>query len=559
MSIHYGKSSETGHTLVFTILLVVVLFTLASGLILTTSTDFKVAGAVTHHGTALYSADAGLRNIVCLQNDTTRSPRYLFDSDSYQDLEGDPTLEDLELIDSVDGHLIGISTCEILGSNPLSDPPPYTARCAALVGGASRTVRAEIAPIRILDYAVFSEADVRIAPNITINGKIYSADRLILNGPPIIFNKDVEYVNGIVNQDYGTYNGPVEQIDPWPSLTSVVELAFFELASKETGHCGDGVGLYIGPDSGARHNDLFYLSSSSYQIDLTLFDFSGPFKDPPEPVSYNGTDLERYESGEPLTDFNGIIFIDKHLYIWGINGGRSVEDFHVVDGDKPLSSYYDYPGPNGTGNNLYSNNRLDPLEDGTGGGVVNGVLDPAGRGRNLTIVTAQYQDVYIAHNCFTGTDHAGNPVAMGIISGDAIKITSDSPRTIFIEAALLAVGEDSGYSWYPLGSSSSHQDNYWAEGPDGTYVFDLDNDGIIEDDNGQGQPEDRDETSILSAWSLINEGNLVTYDTPVSGIWASGGHIRIYQYDQKLEYAELPCYPIIPIYGIRPGTWIEEM
>ena len=35
--------------------------------------------------------------------------------------------------------------------------------------------------------------------------------------------------------------------------------------------CDDGIGLYIGTDTGQRHDTLFRRSGSTYEIDLTLF------------------------------------------------------------------------------------------------------------------------------------------------------------------------------------------------------------------------------------------------------------------------------------------------
>ena len=552
------RSREAGNALLLTLLVIAVLFVLGSAFVVVSVAGYRSASAHAASTSALYVADAGFQQIVGKQNDSTQNPRFIFNPTTYQSSGANPYFVDFDVKDPSTGVSVGKVTRKIVNNkDPLTDAPPYRVAATSSVRGAVRKLEADIAPRSLLEYAVWSEGTVNVASNITISGKMYSASTINLTGSPITFLKDVEYVTSLTNQNYGTYYGQIVDLAAaYPTLTTLVDLNNFELSGKEGGHCGAAAGLYIGGDAGAMNNALFTRSAGVYQIDLTLFDLSGPTKSPAQAVTYNGTALKRFSDGAPLTAFSGVIFVEGELHIWGMLGGRSVEDATVLDKSKPAGPAW-YAGPNGSGMNLYSNNELDSGEDGSGGGTVNGGLDPRKLGQNLTIVTGTGQDIVIEHNIFMGYSPAGAPVRMALISGDAIYVAANSPKTIVIEAALLARGEDGGISWQPLGDATTHQDNYWAKAPDGSYVYDLDNDGTLESNNGASVAGDRNENSMLSAWALIERGNLVTAGTPVSGIWASASHLRNYAYDPTLVTSEPPCYPVLALYQVVPGTWHE--
>ncbi|MFC2172109.1 PilX N-terminal domain-containing pilus assembly protein [Acidobacteriota bacterium] len=556
--------NNEGIALITAVILLLVLFVLGTGLIILANTELQISKSFSSNTKALYIAEAGIHEIAAHQNDPTASTAYFKDDNSFQTTGVDPYFVDMSITDPQNGKVLGTCTRQVInGKDPRVDDPPYRIRATASTSFATRILEADLKEYlgdTVLGYSMYSEVSLGLEPGQVFDGHIYADGDLTLSGTGIVFNKNVEYVNNLVNSDNGSYNGAV--IHPPSSkiaLTDLVDLNHLEQASKQPGKCGSGaIGLYIGPDTGAKNNALFERSSGVYQIDLTLFNFSGALDSPQKAIEYDGTNLIRFDHTHAIKKFNGVIFVEGELHIWGINGGRSVEDFTVLDQDKSANSGIWYPGPNGLGNNNYSNNVLDSKEDGDNGGESDGKLDPAKQGFNLTIVTASGYDIYIDHNIFTGQDFNGRDVNVALISGDAIYVSPDSPKTTIIEASLLALGEDSGNSFIPAGNATTHQDNYWAELKDGgDYIYDVNRDGIFENNNHVGQVGDRNETDMLGAWSLILDGNLVTTNTISYGQWSSGGHIQVYRYNESLQTAKPSCYPCVGKYDIMAGTWVE--
>lgn len=541
---------------------------------------------------ARYFAEGMLDRVVGLQNDLTATPRYLFDADVYTARAAGPAdttrFADRDAVQPTaeGGEEIGTLETRILGKDPVTESPPYTLEAtAALDDGSSTTFRVVVDVVSLLDFAVFSDDDIAIAPDVTVAGRVYSAGDIGIVAPTATFLRSVEYVGSLQNPGYGDFRQGYQQIQPLQSIPDLVDLSFFEDATKAAGVCGEGRGLYIGTDGSpavdAQTEALFRASEAGpvgskpaagyesdearagcrdgngcYAIDLTLFDFSA------SPITYGGTPLVGYD-GQPLTDFNGVIWSDGEVHVWGHLGGRSPEDLTVTDG-------LGYMTPPFVANNEYSNDVLDLNEDGSGGGVADGLLDPAGRGANVGIYADGH--LYIDHNVWAGTAADGTDVRVALVARRDIRIDSYSPKTIVVEAAILSVTE----SWRPQGDvewkwqggwtleNDSHQDNDWAnnagDSPPNTYKFDLDGDGTLEGNNGANYPNDQNENNVRWAWTLRNVGNLVVNESPHSGPWSQPSwkpHPRFYTYDTKLQTAEIPCYPTLPDYGMVPGSFTE--
>jgi len=556
-------ADERGAALVLVLLVATILFALGSLAVAVSIPESRIAGNFQNSIAAKYFAESAIEKVVGLQNDMTKSPRYLLNPSSYALLTADSVVFPLDSAISPragGNRTVGTIRTAITNANPWDTPAPYTVRATATLNdGSSTTYEAAVDVVSLLDFAVYSEASIGIAPNITISGRLYSGANINFTGPNIILMGRVEYVSSISGVQYADFRKGYEQVDALPSVVNLADMSFYEQAAKSAGECTDGIGLYIGSDGPSsvdqQSTNLFtrlnykkWNSQSGCRdgnncvvLDLSLFDFSV------SPVTYNGTALIGFD-GQPLTDFNGIIFSEMETHTWGHLGGRSVEDLPVTDTRA-------YMTPPGVSVNLYSNNVLDTGEDGVNGGVVNGQLDPRGRGANVGLYVLG--NIYIDHNIFAGVDSAGQPVRFAMVARDYVHVDAHSPRTIIMESAVLAVTR----TWDPEGSSSNHQANYWAEngGTGGGYVYDLDGDGTIETNTGVGQSGDRNETSMLYAWTLLNLGNLVTDTRPNSGVWASYGHPRYYVYDVELQTAEIPCYPTLPDFGIVPGSFTEVL
>ncbi|MCG8466939.1 MAG: hypothetical protein MJB57_01825 [Gemmatimonadetes bacterium] len=564
---------ERGGAIIMAILVSMVVLG-AGALALTVSrNDMRITANHNRGVLAKYHAESQLQRSIGLQNDLTQSPRWLRDGANYAYRAtgvGDTSRTVPQTANApFAGGTASDGTVEIrvIDKDPVTETAPYTIQARSqLADGSSATYQAVVDVLSLLDFAVFSDSDINVGGNITISGRMYAGDDITLWGTNANFLQRVEYVDQLNNPWNGTFFQGSEQVEPLPSISALTNLDFFENASKNAGVCTSGIGIYIGDDNpvaAAQTAALFtaYEGSSPansaswganqaacrtgtpcYALDMTLFDFSAT------PITYGGNVVVDF-SGNPITNFNGVIWADDEIHVWGHLGGRSIEENTVTDTEGYINPPFAWP-------NVYSNNRLDPGEDGNNGGIVNGILDPGNRGANLGIYTDSM--MVIDHNIWAGTDVNGEPVRMALVARQNVRIDAYSPLIMVVEAATLSVTA----RWDPQGSHSDHQPNHWTnvngDQPPNTYQWDLDYDGVIETNNGYGWA-DRDETDVYWAAGLLNLGNLVSATNPVSGHWASMGHPRFYTYDTQLQTAEIPCYPTLPNYGIVPGSFTEVL
>ncbi len=565
---------ESGGAIIMAILVSMVVLGAGAVALSVTRSEMRVTANHSRGLLSKYHSEAGLQRAVGLQNDLTSSPRFLFNAANYTSRATSSTDTSFLTVSAAtapfaagaqsDGNVL----LRVIGKDPVTQTPPYTVQSvASLADGSSATYQAVVDVVSLLDFAVFSDDDIFIAPNITISGRLYSGDDINLTGPTATFLQRVEYADQLLNPGNGVFQQGYQKIPPLPSIPSLVNLTFFENASKNAGVCSSGRGLYIGTDGSgvvdAQSTTLFrayrsgspagYSSSwgtpgcrsatSCYAIDLSLFDFAA------SPVTYGGIPLVGYD-GAPLTNFNGVIWVDGELHVWGHLGGRSPEENTVVDTQGYLT-------PPFVAQNEYSNNLLDAGEDGNNGGLADGQLDAANRGVSLGIYANSH--IAIDHNIFVGSDSIGNPVRMALVSRNLTFLDGYSPKLTRVESAVLAVTN----TWTGFGDHNTHRPNEWAnlngDQPPNSYVFDTNWDGVIQANNGMTRSEDRNETSMRDSWAIQNLGNLVVATRPSSGHWASHAHPRFYTYDWRLQTAEIPCYPTLPDYGIVPGSFTEVL
>lgn len=570
-------ADERGAALIMALLVSVVVVGVGALALSVTRSEVRVASNYERGLAAKYHAESGLDRIVGMQNNLNASPRYLFNMGTYT-ARANPGVNDTSYMynSNADAPLSGSSQTmgtidtRVIGKDPITQTPPYLVESTSLMAdGSSTTYRAVVDVLSLLDFAVFSDEDIYIAPDITIGGRVYSGEDIVLTGPIATFLQRVEYASSISNTGFGDFRQGHSQVKPLPSIPAIVSLTFFENASKNAGVCSTGRGLYIGQDGPGtvdnQTNNLFRAyepatgnpagrNTSSYQprcrdsnqcavIDLTLLDFNRT------PIEYNGVPLVGFD-GTALNNFNGVIWSDEELHVFGHLGGRSVEDMTITD-------THNYMVPAGNGPNRYSNNVLDSAEDGANGGSAQGILDPLNVGTSMGIYANN--NIWIDHNIFAGFDINGNPVRLALVARNNVRIDGYSPRVINVDAAVLAVNG----TWRPRGDQSSHRRNDWADlngsNAPSAWVYDMDRDGVIETSNGATRSSDRNETDMRFAWTLRNTGNLVVATRPSSAPWTSvsPAHPRFYTYDQTLMTAEIPCYPTLPNYGIVPGSFTE--
>ena len=144
---------------------------------------------------ARHLAEIGLRRIAAMQNDATVDPRFLFDPNSYKATGTDPEFKDYTMTDPESSHALGEIRCRIVGGmDPQLDSPPYRVQSTVRIRNSTRTLEAEVGPQSLLEYALWTESNVGIAPYITYEGKVYSAGTITLWGSPVTFHRKVEYV-----------------------------------------------------------------------------------------------------------------------------------------------------------------------------------------------------------------------------------------------------------------------------------------------------------------------------------------------------------------------------
>lgn len=599
---------ERGFALVLTLIVTTVVLTLGAAALLNTLSEMRTSDNFRKDIRSTYLAESGLDLVIGLQNDLTRSVRYLKNPSSYSSRgAGGAVLRDTAAVwgDPPSGGPLTLGSLrrEVIGKDPVTTPPPYRIRSTAfLTDGNEAIVEADVDVISLKDFALFGQASLAVGSNITLTGRVYADGNIDLrNQSNIRFMREVETTGAIVGEPNATYDrGNRQGIPPYPPLTNLVDLAFFRNAALNAGVCGSGVGLHIGSDVVAvasQSANLFGLGTaypsrigtnpitgrpstcnsgltSCYQIDLTQFDLAA------DPITYGGRTL-RSAGGVTLTpdNFNGVIYVNGQVHVWGILGGRSAEDKVVADNDGPGGTpLYNHPQGGGApflnsatlaanGGNFYSNNALDAGEDTNG----NGLLDPARTGRSLLIVTPSNRDVVIDHNVLMGADTTGTRVSLGLIGGNRVYVDEAAPRTTLVEAAVIAMGTASGV-WTVEGSvaaqggiSRTHPDNFWAKnGGDATagssYQFDLNQNGALEADNGDpGQPEDGQELAMLTSSVFRFSGSLVVGASPNTAAYTvvTPDRPRSYRYDTALINNEIPCYPTLPRYGVVPGTFAE--
>ncbi len=488
-------------------------------------------------------AQEGLKILLQRQNEDSN---YFFDKDNYEKLTEDfAVFKPIEITDQ-NNEILGKAVIKII-PNPIIYPQSqYDTEIEALhLPSQSRQImETKISAIHFQEYQYFSEEEANINSK-EIFGKIYSP-YIYISEEQVSFWNNVEFLMSIINEEKGIYYSPKHQlVKPYLSLNKIINIHHLKEATQKSFICGNGIGLYIGKEGSPDYieiiNKHFRRDDSSYQIDL------GKIKcnDASKFISYNNETLPRFDGSESA--FNGIIYVDGDVHIWGILGGRSEEDFFIIDKNENPEKLY--PGPDGLGNNTYSNNFLDKGEDLN----KDEYLEPSNKGCNLIIISGQGFPIIIDHNIFQPSYPNWKENKLFLISGGIIQLASYSPKTTIIEASMIAMQKLNGFSFIVENSESGRLKNYWAKNSKDAYIFDLNANSLLETNNGEGQSEDRNEFNIINASSLIIRGNLILKGK--ADFRDYNHHIIKLIYDEQLNYQHPSCYPYIPIWKYVIGSF----
>ena len=293
--------------------------------------------------------------------------------------------------------------------------------------------------------------------------------------------------------------------------------------------------------------------SSSSTIDFSLFDFSGS--------------VPKYDGNNLTEDFNGVIFVNGDAYVKGTLEGRSITV--IASDDIVITDHVR------TGNTAESWTRTNPptvfntakgecqveiidlddivteetnvikvrtsgrkwneiqmslyINDGCQG-ETSLVREPGSPNEQMAVISnlpeydasstysveIWYYSDGVGANPTWVCGYTGAPNNIGLVAKDKVYIHPETPRQLFIDAALLARDN----TWQALGDSSTH-------------------------------PSGND-----PSWKLTITGPIITAVGGSAGPWSSYGGIRNYNYDEDITSYPPPHFPV-PFGGWQRLYWKE--
>ena len=405
------RSGEEGSTLLLTLLIMASLSIIASTMVVTAMGDRNLSKYDRHSLKALGAAETGIafakRSIVSLT-----APLEDYDAD------GRP---DFTLSDSLSwggGYEVIAEASDIKGLGITA----YQANGYALVSegsylGAKRRVKAEIVHDSFLKFARFVAVNnLSYGCNALLTGDVYTGGDLNVPcgcsaGQNAEFLEGVYAVQDIPNAGCGDFHRgyvtDADEIDLENAFDWTDTRNKAQGVGAENDCEGDGeVGIYfalpgtdplgLGAQPGAFTNVL----------DFSRFDFMNDTMVAGDTViTYDGAAVINTTTGVELrrSEFNGIIFFEGSAYVRGTLDGVS--------------------------------------------------------GRNLTVFATN--DVYVNHDIVTGhtgfdavsglPNGSGDPVNVGLVAEDQVRINTGSPRVLQVDAAFFSRTNN----WQALGSTST--------------------------------------------------------------------------------------------------------
>jgi hypothetical protein len=492
---------------------------LGSSLVLSAVEDRTVTRYVRHSVEALGAAESGVAYAKFVIQDLS-APMEDADADGRPDFTMADSLTwggSYELVaEASDIRGLGISAYRSNGFTIISEGD---------FQGAVRRVQSQMVHDSFLKYARFvSATGTSYDCGAVLTGAVHVGEDL---GIPcgcsadavVTFLEEVTAVGDIPNAACGLFlRGYITDADPIDLQNSVDfnEVADIAKGIAPKSSCeGRGmVGIYISLPG----TDPLGLGAMNNTLNMSLFNFQNTAIQAPDTViTYNGNGVLNTVSGGLLhsTDFNGVIFFNGDGRVKGTADGRSARSVTIFSNDDMFVM----------DNVITGHTGFDPL---TG--------------------------------LPTGT---GDPVNIGLVASDYVYIDDDTPRALFIDAALMAVNSNWRTQDDQLGGSgtvAAHPSS--APGP-----LDLDRDGITGEFpvNNDPQPgQGWDELNITSdTWVLNINGPIITYNGGSAWPWNDGavlgnadGPTRRYNYDLDITEFPPPCFPV-PLNLWKDVTWTE--
>lgn len=394
--------------------------------------------------------------------------------------------------------------------------------------GAHRRVKVEIVHDTFLKFARFvSVNDLNYACGAIITGEAYTGGNLGVPcgcGPSSCqFLESVYVVGEIPNAACATFHrGYVTDAEPidlgnsfdWTDVRNKAR----GLAAQNACEGKGSVGIYTSLPGTDPMGLNAQAAPNTGVLVLDRLDFFNTTLNPDTVITYNGNPITNSVTGGHLLyrDFNGIVFFEGDSNTRGTMNGVS-----------------------GCNMTVYATNR----------NIIRG-------------------DIITGHSGFDPVTRlpngTGDPVNLGLVAENQVRIDKRVNRILRIDAALLSRTTNWGGQAPSLYPPPGGEYNSMA----GLGPMDLDLDGIIGEtplNNDPGPGEGWDELTITSShWILNINGPIITVSTGDATPWNSA-HVlglagarptRRYNYDMDITEYPPPCFPV-PLNLWKDVSWSE--
>jgi hypothetical protein len=264
----------------------------------------------------------------------------------------------------------------------------YTITSTGNVGDAVETRRLLASPVSFLDYARFTQLNLRVSGKARFGGKVYSQQNVELPWSGLVYFYDDLIASGrVINSENAVFplKGQVYQKMP------LIEIPPFQKISQHFNSYAANAWV-IGTPYSNQHYDIFLGNYEHVKTEgsgeFWGFDFSGDsavYRSPT--VNIENSDAYSYRTGwipgslgPPTTtlpeDFNGLVMVHGNAHVWGKLHGRSLTivsrgDIYIEREILMGTNQLDSDSPSGavsTDQGLPVNLALIPLRhDGFGG------------------------------------------------------------------------------------------------------------------------------------------------------------------------------------------------
>ncbi len=474
--INLQTSNNKGMALVATLIIVLVISTIAIALLSMTSSDLQLSSLQERSKETFYIADAGIDRAIAylekLGNPDFSDPAYPFRGidDSWATLSEYGGEYDVEIKNSPTSSLSYIITST--GRKPRNDNDGWfktvieskvTMKNFAMYAYFSDI---EMFPIDLDPGSGYGGKEIWFMSEDKIRGRLHSNDRINIAGTPEFFDKVTSaYINQATkdtswrNYDgkakpvfHDSYEGGVERID-LPSFRDITSpsdkdsLQRIAAGSEEfITDTGKSNGVYV-PNSGSVGNkhvtNGIWVKGDVKELVLGTDAASGNSK-----IFINQTDSTNpkkettiYTLNSPMT-FAPPIVSTTTTY----NSGTIVIERNVTTGKYDFNHYNEH-----TNGLLYVNGKINSLRATNSDGGVKGKITIASNNTITITNDIKYNTRINNPDCFEVTKEKPFPDffdSLGIITEGNIKVATNAPNNIEINAIMMATGTSFYYEGY---------------------------------------------------------------------------------------------------------------